>query len=93
MLELKAIHVSKRCRICLPNDAYLTNTSSRLVNNQSLDSGFTQQAPILTLPTEYGWYFAEDILKCILLNENFWFSNRIALKYVSWGKVSHCWFK
>ena len=33
--------------------------------------------------------FADDILKCIFLNETFWISNKISLKYVPYGLIDN----
>ena len=34
-------------------------------------------------PRQNGCHFTDDIFKCIILNENFWISNKISLKYVT----------
>ena len=34
-------------------------------------------------------FFADDIFKCIFLNENFWISNKISLKYVPEGLIDN----
>ena len=42
--------------------------------------------PKLTLRARQdGHHFADDILKCVIANENFCISNKISLKYVPWG--------
>ena len=33
--------------------------------------------------------FADDIFRCIFLNENFWISNKISLKYVPYGLIDN----
>ena len=38
---------------------------------------------------QIGRYFAEDIFKSILLNENFWFSNKISLKCIPYGLIDN----
>ena len=32
---------------------------------------------------------ADDIFKCIFLNENIWISYKISLKYVPWGLIDN----
>ena len=38
-------------------------------------------------PGQNGRHFADDMFKCIFLNENIWISNKISLKYVPWGLI------
>ena len=46
--------------------------------------------PINTLrPRKYGRHFAEDIFKCIFLNENIWISIQISLKFVPKGPINN----
>ena len=40
-------------------------------------------------PGQNGRHFADDMFKCISLNENIWMSNKISLKYVSWGLIDN----
>ena len=40
-------------------------------------------------PRQNGRHFADDIFKCIFLNENIRISNKIALKYVTWDLVDN----
>ena len=40
-------------------------------------------------PRQNGQYFADDILKCILLNENLWIWKKISLKYVPYGLIGN----
>ena len=40
-------------------------------------------------PRQNGRHFADDIFKCILLNENFLILNKISLKYVPWGPIDN----
>ena len=38
-------------------------------------------------PIQNGWYFADDIFKCIFLNENVGISNIISLRCISEGLI------
>ena len=40
-------------------------------------------------PRQDGRYFADDILKCIFLNENVWISLKIPLKFVPKGPINN----
>ena len=40
-------------------------------------------------PRQNGHHFADDIFKCISLNENFWILNKIPLKYVPYGLIDN----
>ena len=40
-------------------------------------------------PRQNGRYFADDIFKCIFLNENAWISLQISLKFVPKVRISH----
>ena len=40
-------------------------------------------------PRQNGRHFADDILKCILLNENVWILNQILLKFVPQGPINN----
>ena len=45
--------------------------------------------PLNTLrPRQDGSYFADDVLKCIFLNENLWISLKIPLKFVPKGPIN-----
>ena len=39
-------------------------------------------------PRQDGHYFADDVLKCIFLNENVWISPKISLKFVPNGPIN-----
>ena len=41
----------------------------------------------LNTPRQNGRHFADDILKCIFLNENIWISMKISLKFVPKGHI------
>ena len=41
------------------------------------------------LPGQNGRRFADDMFKCIFLNENMWISNEISLKYVLWVLIDN----
>ena len=38
---------------------------------------------------EKGWNVADNIFKCILLNEKFWIGNQISVKYISNGLLAN----
>ena len=38
-------------------------------------------------PGQNGRHFADNMFKCIFLNENIWISNKISLKNVPWGLI------
>ena len=40
-------------------------------------------------PRQNGRHFADDIFKCIFLNENIWISNKISLKFVPKGPINN----
>ena len=40
-------------------------------------------------PRQYGRHFADDIFKCIFLNENIWISIKISLKFVPKGPINN----
>ena len=40
-------------------------------------------------PTQYGRHFADDIFKCIFLNENVWIPIKISLKFVHKGPINN----
>ena len=40
-------------------------------------------------PRQNGRYFADDIIKCIFLNENVWISLKISLKFVPKGSINN----
>ena len=40
-------------------------------------------------PRQNGRHFADDIFKCILLNENVWIPNKISLKFVPKGRINN----
>ena len=40
-------------------------------------------------PRQNGRHFADDIFKCILLNENAWIPNKISLKFVPKGPINN----
>ena len=40
-------------------------------------------------PRQDGRYFADDVLKCIFLNENVWISLKIPLKFVPRGPINN----
>ena len=49
-----------------------------------------QTSPINTLrPTQNGRHFADDIFKCIFLNENVWISIEISLIFVPKGRINN----
>ena len=40
-------------------------------------------------PRQNGRHFADDIFKCILLNENVWIGNKIPMKFVPKGSINN----
>ena len=40
-------------------------------------------------PRQDGRHFADDIFKCILLNEGVWIPNKISLKFVPMGRINN----
>ena len=59
----------------------------RLQNSGNL---FSTSVGFNTLrPRQDGRYFADDVLKCIFLNENVWISLKIPLKFVSKGPINN----
>ena len=55
---------------------------------------YEPQADKLTLvntlrPSQNGRHFADDIFKCIFLNENVWISIKISLKFVPKGPINN----
>ena len=40
-------------------------------------------------PGQNGRHFANDMFKCIFLNENIWISNMVSLKCVPWGLIDN----
>ena len=49
-----------------------------------------EENPFDTLrPRQNGRYFADDIFKCIFLNENVWILIKIALKFVPKGSINN----
>ena len=42
-------------------------------------------------PRKNGRHFADDIFKCIFLNENIWIPIKISMKFVSWMKMLEFW--
>ena len=48
------------------------------------------EVPLNTLrPRQNGRHFADDIFKCILLNENVWIPNKVSLKFVPKGPINN----
>ena len=57
------------------------------------DSKLTKHSPQLTLntfgPRQNGRHFADDIFKCIFVNENVWIPIKISLKFVPKGPINN----
>ena len=49
------------------------------------DLGIINSSP----PGQNGRHFADDMFKCIFLNENIWISNEISLKYIPRGLIDN----
>ena len=51
---------------------------------------YKQRISVNTLrPRQYGRFFADNVLKCIFLNENVWISLKIPLKFISKGPINN----
>ena len=44
---------------------------------------------IITLRPRRNWHFADDIFKCIFLNENVWIPIKISMKFVPKGPINN----
>ena len=75
MLGLKLIHVSKRGPWCHWSMSMWQHNLTSLVNTLR--------------PGQNGRHFADDIFKCIFLNENIWISIKISLKFVPKGPINN----
>ena len=54
------------------------------------DAGGIYKLPVNTLrPRQNGRHFADDIFKCIFLNENVWLPIKISLKFVPQGPIKN----
>ena len=58
-----------------PSEAFITQLSIRIINTLK--------------PRQNGRHFAEDIFKCIFLNENVWIPIQISLKFVPQGPINN----
>ena len=65
-------------------------TSHYPKKRSAMPYGITRPQSVNTLgPRQNGRHFAEDIFKCIFLNENIWFSIKISLKFVPEGPINN----
>ena len=63
---------------------------SNTIHDKTYFMGYTVSNAINTLrPKQSGRYFADDIFKCIFLNENDWISLKISLKFVPKGPINN----
>ena len=54
------------------------------------EPAFAFRVIFITLrPRQKDRHFANDIFKCASLNESFWLSNKISLKYVPYGEIDN----
>ena len=67
---------------------FLEETLGARCHNTSLTLGGFSQVNTLR-PRQDGRYFADDVLKCIFLNENMWISLMIPLKFVVKGPINN----
>ena len=71
------------------SESTLTETSHYLNQCWFIISGVLWH-PLNTLrPRQNGRHFADDIFKCIFLNENVWISLQISLKFVPKGPINN----
>ena len=58
--------------------------------HSKVNSDLSRSIIVNTLrPRQNGHHFADDIFKCIFLNENIWISIKISLKFVPRGSISN----
>ena len=82
------ISVSLRCwqQKCCPLHQPTSGNDSQSEGLSSLNNSYQQEDHLSTLrPWQNGCHSADDILKYISLNENFWILHNISLKYFPWG--------
>ena len=71
-----------------------------LLSDESVNLCWEHVSPIYSLfqspaqfntlrPRQYGRHFADDIFKCIFLNENVWILTRISLKFILKGPINN----
>ena len=72
-------------------DVFLNDFSAtKLFNFYQNFTEICSQGPINKLrPRQNGRHFADDILKCIFLNENIWIPIKISLKFVPKGTINN----
>ena len=73
-----------------PGDARSQGISSHGIDLVLLEySCFSTQSFNTLRPRQNGRHFADDIFKCIFLNENLWISIKFSLKFVPKGPINH----
>ena len=72
-------------------DWYLNRSLQKKLGFYQIEEEFRLHfADINTLrPRQNGRHFADDIFKCILLNENVWIPNKISMKFVPKGPINN----
>ena len=67
---------------------YICTTFSHRIYSQN--ASIDNTSPVNTLrPRQNGHHFANDIFKCIFLNENVWISRKISLKFVPKVRINN----
>ena len=86
ILNIKSRHASVAPRDALSEATGPWSPSGRKYTTQRLDSA----CPLDTLrPRQNGRHLADDIFKCIFLNENIWIPIKISLKFVPKGRINN----
>ena len=72
------------------SDGYIHQNKIALASRTHQTDSFILSAMINTLrPRQNGRHFADDIFKCIFLNENVWIQIEISLKFVPKGPINN----
>ena len=73
-------------------DRINTSTSAQEIDTTAAAAGAEKVGSLEALRHEQiGRHFADDIFKCIFLNENVWISINISLKFVPKGPFNSSW--
>ena len=87
------LHMSTKCQLFCPGDNALNTLAEkchRCTKTQSLKKSHYRIWQFNTLrPRQNGRHFADDILKCIFLNENVLNSIKISLKFIPKGPIHY----
>ena len=76
--------------IKLPNNGFLVYRYLQSIDFNIVSPN--RQAFNTLRPRQDGRHFADDIFRCILLNENVWIPNKISLKFVPKGRILNQWW-